>query len=49
MENEKQGKKENRKGFFSRIIDKLDKRLAEKAKRSSCCNSSDKDKGKSCC
>jgi len=38
------------KGFFSRILDRLDKKMEEKAKSSSCCcKSSDKSGGKSCC
>jgi hypothetical protein len=39
-----------KKGFFGKIMDKLDKKLAEKASKSSCCSGgSDKDKGSSCC
>ena len=49
-ENEKQGKKaKNKKSFFAKIMDRLDKKLEDRAKGASCCNSSNKDKGKSCC
>ena len=48
--NEKQGKKvKNKKGFFARIMSKLDKKLEEQAKDTCCCDNSNKDKGKSCC
>jgi len=42
-----QGK--GRKGFFSRLMDKLDKKMQEKAKNSPCCCGEDKSDKKSCC
>ncbi len=48
MENIESTKDKKKKGFFGRIMDKLDKKLEEKSKKSSCCGS-DKDKGSSCC
>jgi hypothetical protein len=45
----KDDQKQAKKGFFARIIDKLDKKMQEKAKSASCC-SGQKNKGKnSCC
>lgn len=44
---EKAGDKKEKKGFFSRMIDKLDKKMEEKARESKCCSGSSK--GKSCC
>lgn len=38
-----------KKGFFSKMIDKLDKKMEEKAKEAPCCGDSDKDDGSSCC
>lgn len=38
-----------KKGFFAKMVDKLDKKLEEKSKEQSCCNPSDKKNGKSCC
>ncbi|MBI4845150.1 MAG: hypothetical protein HY810_01530 [Candidatus Omnitrophica bacterium] len=50
MDNEKNGKKaDKKKGFFAKIMDKLDKKLEEKAKGAGCCGNSDKNKGKPCC
>lgn len=46
---EKAGEKKEKKGFFSRMFEKLDKKIEEKAKESKCCSGSDKSKGKSCC
>ena len=42
-------KKEEKKGFFARMMDKLDKKMEAKMKEKPCC--SDKEKGKegSCC
>lgn len=40
---------EKKKSFFGRLIDKLDKKMAEKAKAKPCCDSKDKGKGNSCC
>lgn len=37
-----------RKGFFARMIDKLDKKMQEKARIKSCCGDDKSDK-KSCC
>ncbi len=48
MEEQKKVKDEKKKGFFGRMMDKLDKKLEEKSKKTSCCGS-DKDKGSSCC
>lgn len=47
--NERSEEKKTKKGLFSRIIEKLDKKMEEKAKESNCCGGSDKSKGKSCC
>jgi hypothetical protein len=44
---EKVGEKKEKKGFFSRMLDKLDKKMEVKAKENKCCSGSDK--GKSCC
>ena len=38
-----------KKGFFSRMVDKLDKIMQEKAKSKSCCCGEDKSDKKSCC
>lgn len=45
------GKKadKGKKGFISRLIDKLDKKMEEKAKEAPCCGSSAKKKSTSCC
>ncbi len=40
---------EKKKGFFARLMEKLDKKMEEKAKAKPCCDSREKDKGKSCC
>ena len=42
-------KKEGKKGFFSRLVERLDKKMEEKAKSGSCCSKKDKDEGKPCC
>jgi len=48
MENKLEEKK--KKGFFSRLIDKLDKKMEEKSKASSCgCKSNNQGENKSCC
>ena len=39
----------DKKGFFGRLMERLDKKMEEKAKATPCCGSKDKDKGKSCC
>ena len=41
--------KKVRKGFFARMVDKLDKKMQEKAKTKSCCGGEDKPGKKSCC
>ena len=46
---EKAGGKKEKKGFFFRMFEKLDKLIEEKAKEGTCCSGSDKSKGKSCC
>ena len=38
-----------RKGFFARMIDKMDKKMQEKAKAKSCCGGEDNPGKKSCC
>lgn len=41
---------ENKSGFFSNLIDKLDKKMEEKAKAGSCgCKSENGGENKSCC
>ena len=40
--------KQDKEGFFSKIMDKLDKKLEEKAKKECSCNN-DAKKGNSCC
>ena len=40
-------KTDKKKGFLAKLIEKLDKKMEEKAKVKPCCNN--KDKGKSCC
>jgi hypothetical protein len=49
--NEKENvKQDKKKGFFSRMIEKLDKKMEEKAKKPSCCGGGpNKEKGSSCC
>jgi len=42
-------KPEKKKSFFGKLIEKLDKKMEEKTKTKPCCDSKDKDKGKSCC
>ena len=38
-----------KKGFLGKLIEKLDKKMQDMAKKKSCCGSGDNDKGKSCC
>jgi len=46
---DKPEEKKTKKGFFSRMFEKLDKKMEEKAKsKSCCCKPSDKG-GNSCC
>jgi uncharacterized FlgJ-related protein len=47
--NTQNGKEEKKKGFFAKLVEKLDKKLAEKANKSGCGCKSEKDKGNSCC
>ncbi len=46
--NEKPEGKKVKKDFFSRMFEKLDKKIEAKAKETKCCGG-DKGKGKSCC
>jgi len=46
---DKTGGRKDKKGFFSRMLDKLDKQFEKKAKEIKCCGGADKGKGKSCC
>ena len=49
MENKPEEKK-SKKGFSARLIDKLDKKMEEKAKSGSCCcKGDDNGEKKSCC
>jgi hypothetical protein len=42
--------KKLKKGFFARWMDKLDKKMEEKAKSGHCCcKGNEKEEGKSCC
>ena len=41
--------KEKKKGFLAKLIEKLDKKMAEKANQKSCCCNAKTDKDKSCC
>ncbi|MCR4337293.1 MAG: hypothetical protein NUV91_05760 [Candidatus Omnitrophica bacterium] len=41
-------KQEKKKGFFSRLMEKLDKKMEVKAQQSSCCGVGKKN-GSSCC
>lgn len=47
-QNKSKDQKSN-KGFWSQLLDKLDKKIEEKSKKSSCCGPSNKEKGSSCC
>ena len=38
-----------KKGFIARLIEKLDKKMEEKAKSAPCCSPKDKHEGGSCC
>lgn len=40
---------EKKKGFFAKLIEKIDKKMEEKAKSSCCCKPKDDSKGDSCC
>ena len=41
--------KKEKKGFLARLIEKLDKKMEEKAKSQSCCTGKDKSKDETCC
>ncbi|MFC1855465.1 hypothetical protein ACFL2A_02835 [Thermodesulfobacteriota bacterium] len=49
MEKSEKKEKREKKGFISKIVDKLDKKLEDKAKKASCCDRKDKKGGSSCC
>lgn len=43
-------KPKKEKGFFGKMIEKLDKKMEEKSKKTSCCEDrANKDKGSPCC
>jgi len=48
MEKEEKAPEKNKKGIFGRLMEKLDKKLEEKSKKTPCCGPN-KDKGSSCC
>ncbi len=48
MSSESKSSKE-KKGFISKILERLDKGLEKKSKNTSCCCKENKEKGKSCC
>lgn len=48
MENKNDVKKEEKKGFFARLMDKLDQKMEEKAKSGGCCCCSGDKKDKKC-
>ncbi|MDP3042714.1 MAG: hypothetical protein Q8N62_08360 [Candidatus Omnitrophota bacterium] len=43
------GQEKVKRGFFARMIEKLDKKMEEKAREGKCCGGSDKKERKSCC
>lgn len=50
MDKELNSNKENKpKGFFARLVEKIDKKIEEKAKKSSCSCGSGKNGENSCC
>ncbi len=51
MNKKNEKEKKEKKGFISKIVDKLDKKLEDKAKKTTSCDCSDSDKkgGSSCC
>lgn len=49
MDEKKSEIKKKKKGFFGKLVDKLDKKMEEKSKNTSCCGGSEKEKGSSCC
>jgi len=46
-----ENKPNKKKGFFGRMMEKLDKKLEEKSRKAPCCGNSskNKEKGSSCC
>jgi hypothetical protein len=46
---EKQDKAEKKKGWFRELLEKLDKKMEEKARSGCCCGPKDPKKGSSCC
>jgi len=49
MENKVNSEKAEKKSFWARLFDKVDKKMQEKAKSSGCCCNSKKPEDKSCC
>jgi hypothetical protein len=52
MSEKEQNQHGKKKGFLGKIMEALDKKMEEKAKKSPCCGGSDhpnKEKGSSCC
>jgi len=51
MADKDNSKQKEKKGFFGKLMEKLDKKMEEKAKQSSCCGGSidSKEKDSSCC
>jgi hypothetical protein len=41
--------KKNKKGFFARLIEKLDGKLEKASEKKGCCCNSNEDKDSSCC
>lgn len=48
MTDQSEQQKEKKKGFFGRLMDKLDNKMKEAAEKKPCCCSSDKDRDSSC-
>ena len=46
---DKAEEKKTKKGFFSRMFEKLDKKMEEKSKSGSCCRKPSDKGGSSCC
>lgn len=49
MENEKNKTETDKKGWFAKLIEKIDKKMEAKSRQGCCCNSKDPKKGSSCC
>lgn len=49
MAQKEETKEQKKKGFWGKLIDKLDKKMEEKAQKTSCCGGSDGKKGSPCC